>query len=53
MAKAKRKAAPSRAASTRRVSSGTHPKATLITWIVIIALVAGLVGGYFIAKAKY
>jgi hypothetical protein len=48
MAKVKRKTI----ASVRK-TSGTHPKAALITWIVVGALVLGLVGGYFFAKIKY
>lgn len=48
MAKAKKKIIPA-----RRTSHTGHPKAMLITWIILGALVIGLIGGYLVAKAKY
>lgn len=47
MAKKKRKSSP----SGKRVKS--HPKAAMITWIILGALIVGLVAGYMVAKAKY
>lgn len=40
--------------TTRTVSAKhLHKKAHLLTWVVFLALIIGLVGGFLFAKAKY
>jgi hypothetical protein len=36
-----------------RKTPKSHPKSGMITWIIIIALLLGIVGGYLFAKMKY
>jgi ribosomal protein L16/L10AE len=41
------------AKAVKKKTPKTHPKAHVITWIVFIALIGGLVLGYFVAQQKY